>query len=138
MMIALANNVTCSKSSRTIKRNLCIATAHCLQNDGFDTKSLGIADENKSAVRNDSTQSHTRILFQNLSFQVESGEIYLMGGPSGRGKAQLLRSIAMLSSLNAGKLQLDGTQRQSFSYPSEWRKRVRYVTQYKVDIPRSP
>eukprot|EP00980_Cylindrotheca_fusiformis_P031650 scaffold26751_cov147-Cylindrotheca_fusiformis.AAC.3 len=82
----------------------------------------------------DDSGSPTRTLFQDLSFQVKPGEIFLVDGPSGSGKSQLLRSIARLSPLTGGTIELDG-----FSYhSSEWRKRIRYVTQYKVDIPGSP
>lgn len=102
-------------------------------------KTIGMVNRiPKDATSDSLPESSTRMLFHNLSFQVKSGEIYLVDGPSGSGKSQLLRSIAMLSPLNAGVMELDGTPLGSFSCPSDWRKRVRYVTQYKVDIHGSP
>jgi ABC-type iron transport system FetAB ATPase subunit len=77
-----------------------------------------------------------RVLFQNISFQVAAGEIALVSGPSGVGKSQLLRTVAGLSPTDEGDIQLTGTNRHSD--PIEWRKQVRYVTQYKVDVPGTP
>jgi ABC-type iron transport system FetAB ATPase subunit len=105
-------------------------------------KSIVLANKETVKATNKAFFAHTRIpLFQNLSFQVRSGEVHLVGGPSGFGKSQLLRSIADLSLLDTGSVKLDGTQMQGQQHdycPSEWRKRVRYVTQYKVDVPGSP
>jgi len=81
----------------------------------------------------------TRTLFSDVSFTVGSGEISLVKGPSGCGKSQLLRSIAGLSPLDEGSISLEGLDwNNGFVCKSDWRKSVRYVTQYKVDIPGTP
>lgn len=78
-----------------------------------------------------------KILFQDLSFRLNEsgGEIYLVSGPSGSGKSELLRSIGLLSPLASGSIQLDGKPAMN---PSDWRRQVRYVPQYKVEIPGTP
>ncbi|KAL3943826.1 MAG: hypothetical protein SGBAC_002119 [Bacillariaceae sp.] len=79
----------------------------------------------------------SKILFQDVSFRLNLGDIYLVGGPSGSGKSQLLRSIGLLSPLASGTIHLDGKEQTGMN-PSYWRKQVRYVTQYKVEIPGTP
>lgn len=96
------------------------------------TKSFIIVDDSEIPLRNVQT------LFSKLSFKLRSGDIYLVRGASGSGKSQLLRSIAGLTHLDEGSIDLDGMQFEEFDCPSDWRQRVRYVTQYKVDIPGSP
>jgi ABC-type glutathione transport system ATPase component len=80
------------------------------------------------------------VLFHNVSIKVGAGEIMLVGGPSGTGKSQLLRLIAGLSPLeDEGDIFLDGISfRIHYKDVAVWRQRVRYVTQYKIDIPGSP
>lgn len=85
-------------------------------------------------VGGDTTTRH--VLFQNISFQVAAGEIVLVSGPSGVGKSQLLRTVAGLSSMDEGDTRLTGTNQHSD--PIEWRKQVRYVTQYKVEVSGTP
>jgi len=84
---------------------------------------------------------NSKMLFQDLSFQLNNyhgvGEIYLVAGPSGSGKSQLLRGIGLLSPLTSGSIQLNGKPQTSMN-PSDWRKQVRYVIQYKVEIPGTP
>jgi ABC-type iron transport system FetAB ATPase subunit len=83
------------------------------------------------------------VLFQDLSYSMESGEIAVVRGASGAGKSQFLRVVAGLSPMEkggaidliAGQTSRDITRASSM--PS-WRREVRYVTQYKVDIPGTP
>lgn len=103
--------------------------------DGL-TKSIVITDDSDADGMIE--PNHVRTLFNELSFKLGSGEISLVRGPSGCGKTQLLRLIAGLSHLDEGTISLDGIRLQAFDCPSDWRKRVRYVTQYKVDVPGSP
>jgi len=79
-----------------------------------------------------------KVLFQGLSFKVGACGITLIRGPSGSGKSQLLRSIAALSPVEGGKIELEGIDWNNSMSKSGWRKEVRYVTQYKVDIPGTP
>jgi putative ABC transport system permease protein len=86
------------------------------------------------------TTSGRVVLFQDLSYTMESGEIALVRGPSGVGKSQLLRVVAGLSPMEkGGDICLDGQSRDARrSSMPRWRREVRYVTQYKVDIPGTP
>ena len=95
----------------------------------------------KSVVANDDIDTkptNIQRLFDDLSFKVRSSEIFLVRGPSGCGKSQLLRAIARLSPMDSGSISLDGIDSQAYDCASDWRKRVRYVTQYKVDVPGTP
>ena len=49
-----------------------------------------------------------RTVFDGLSFAVSPGEALLLSGPNGAGKTSLLRQIAGLLPLAAGRLSLDG------------------------------
>jgi len=82
------------------------------------------------------SSSTEQILFQNLSFSVNPGSMFLIGGPSGVGKSQLLRNIGGLSPIQEGSIHLGKTELGDEI--NEWRKNVRYVTQHKVDIPGTP
>jgi putative ABC transport system permease protein len=85
-----------------------------------------------------STNGVDRILFQNMSIALHAGDIAAVRGPSGVGKTQLLRLVAGLSPMNSGEILLDGQSRNEFANPAQWRRQVRYVSQYKVDIPGTP
>jgi putative ABC transport system permease protein len=84
-------------------------------------------------------ESHLRVLFQDLSFNVNEGDMLLVRGPSGTGKTQLLRILAGLSPSEEGHVKFNGVHWHDGNFSaSEWRKKVRYVTQYKVQIPGTP
>lgn len=83
-------------------------------------------------------QSGRRVLFHNLTVAIGAGEIATIRGPSGGGKTQLLRVVAGLSRIDKGSLTLGGADISNFADMTLWRQRVRYVTQYKVDIPGKP
>lgn len=118
--------------------------SYCSLEDHFvdDSDFLIIGGLTKSFVtddENDTTQpSNVRTLFSKLSFNLRSGEVYLVRGPSGSGKSQLLRSIAGLGHVDEGFIELDGTRLEEFDCASDWRQQVRYVPQYNIDIPGSP
>ena len=82
-----------------------------------------------------------RTLFSNVSKKIYEGDIVAVRGPSGVGKSQLLRVIAQLSPMDdygTSDLLLGGMSHSDFRYPAQWRRQVRYVSQYKVDIPGTP
>ena len=82
-----------------------------------------------------------RTLFCNVSKKIYKGDIVAVRGPSGVGKSQLLRVIALLSPMDANggsDLFLEGTSHGDVTCPAQWRCQVRYVSQYKVDIPGTP
>lgn len=84
-------------------------------------------------------QEKTSILFQNFSFQLRSGVTNVVTGPSGSGKSQLLRVLARLSPcVDGGNIILCGKEMREYNDATEWRRRVRYITQYKIDIPGTP
>lgn len=79
------------------------------------------------------------ILFSNLSFVAQEGDINIVRGPSGSGKSQMLRMLALLNPITSiGKLSLCGHDVDDFRDKTEWRRQVRYVTQYKIDMPGTP
>ncbi len=87
------------------------------------------------------SEDRNRVLFSDLSFLVNEGDLLLVSGPSGTGKSQLLRMMAGLSPLQDGDLWLQGRSwKDGYSGNSsvEWRRQVRYVTQSKVQVPGTP
>jgi len=86
-------------------------------------------------------------LFQNVSLSVNAGDVVAVSGASGAGKSQLLRVIAGLSPLHnendtstfdSSDILLEGQSRRTFASQVDWRRQVRYVSQYKVDIAGTP
>jgi heme exporter protein A len=60
------------------------------------------------AAQDLSCQRGGRLLFEGLSFTLQPGEALLVTGPNGAGKTSLLRQIAGLLPLAAGRLNLEG------------------------------
>lgn len=89
-----------------------------------------VFDEEKSRTR--------RILFENVSFEVLSGEIALVQGPSGVGKSTMMRILAGLQSPDEGSIEFLGANVGSCIDMPSWRKQILYVPQTKVDIPGTP
>ena len=90
--------------------------------------------------RHQGTDAPRRVLFCDLNLTLANGEIAAVRGPSGSGKSQLLRVIAGLSPAEEGELGLGSTgiDRRPGTDWTQWRREVRYVTQFKVDIPGTP
>lgn len=61
---------------------------------------------------------HSRRLFQNLSFQIHSGQHVALVGPSGGGKSTLLSLILRLYDPQAGYVRIDGRDIREFTLES--------------------
>ena len=53
-------------------------------------------------------ERHERLLFQDLSFNIQAGTILRVAGPNGAGKTTLLRMIAGLFEIQQGKISIGG------------------------------
>lgn len=69
-----------------------------------------------------------RTIFENLSFDIDRGQIVDLVGPSGSGKSSLLTAFALLNPHADGTFTLDGADSSSFSL-QQWRKNVAYLPQ---------
>ena len=96
---------------------------------------------------NPSPPQTQRVLCTDLNISLNKGEIGIVKGPSGCGKSTLLRVLSGLTPMDDGDvitfgISLNGcysNQRHGFRHDMvHWRTQVRYVTQYKVDLPGSP
>ncbi|KAL7539312.1 hypothetical protein ACHAWF_006375 [Thalassiosira exigua] len=93
-------------------------------------------------------EQHSTVLCTLLNITLNQGEIGIVRGPSGCGKTTLLRVLAGLTPMDHGDVVMSslalaecyGLAGRGDSHTSmiEWRTAVRYVTQYKVDIPGTP
>ena len=70
----------------------------------------------KLKVTNLSCQKGYNLLFENLSFEINSGEVLKISGPNGSGKTSLLRLLAGLSSFDSGKINYDAFNLNSEEY----------------------
>lgn len=69
-----------------------------------------------------------RTTFEDLSFDVDRGQIVDLVGPSGSGKSSLLTAFALLNPHADGTFTLDGADSSSFSL-QQWRRNVAYLPQ---------
>lgn len=69
-----------------------------------------------------------RTIFEDLSFDVDRGQIVDLVGPSGFGKSSLLTAFALLNPHADGTFTLDGADSSSFSL-QQWRRNVAYLPQ---------
>lgn len=74
-----------------------------------------------------SAQSN-RTIFENLSFDIDRGQIVDLVSPSGSGKSSLLTAFALLNPHADGTFTLDGADSSSFSL-QQWRRNVAYLPQ---------
>ena len=51
-----------------------------------------------------------KILFENMSFKIESGEFVCFSGESGRGKTTMLNMLGMIEQPSSGKILIDGRE----------------------------
>jgi len=70
----------------------------------------------KLKVINLSCQKGYNLLFENLSFEINSGEVLKISGPNGSGKTSLLRILAGLSSFDSGSIDYDDFNLNSEEY----------------------
>lgn len=59
-------------------------------------------------VTNISKSFGTNIIFENLNFSLEKGEIVSVIGPSGKGKTTFLRCLVGLELIDSGSIEIDG------------------------------
>lgn len=69
-----------------------------------------------------------RMIFENISFQVEKGQILCMIGPNGCGKSTLIDCILGLNKLRQGKIYIEGRAISRFK-AREFAEHVAYVPQ---------
>ena len=90
-----------------------------------------------------------RILCTNLCASLAKGDIGIVRGPSGSGKSTLMRVLSGLADADSGEVLLMSDLKRNLLLSDcinglgqndmvRWRSEVRYVTQYKVDIPGTP
>jgi heme exporter protein A len=70
----------------------------------------------KLKVTNLSCQKGYNLLFENLSFEINSGEVMRISGPNGSGKTSLLRLLAGLSTYDSGSINYDAFNLNSEEY----------------------
>lgn len=70
----------------------------------------------KLIVNNLSCQKGYKLLFENLSFELNSGEVLKVSGPNGSGKTSLMKILAGLSSFETGSIDYDDTKINSERY----------------------
>lgn len=72
-----------------------------------------------------------RSVFENVDFEISTGEIVDLVGPSGAGKSSLLTALARLNPHAGGDMGLEERAAESFS-PQQWRREVSYLPQKPV------
>ena len=68
------------------------------------------------------------IVFENISFSIEKGDVLCILGPNGTGKTTLIKTINGLHEVNSGSISLNGTNIKELSY-NDIAKIVGYIPQ---------
>jgi putative ABC transport system ATP-binding protein len=76
------------------------------------------------------------VLLEEVSFELEAGDVFVVFGPSGAGKSTLLRLLNRLDEATSGTVYLDGTDYCDLP-PQEVRKRIGLVPQAPTLLPGS-
>lgn len=91
------------------------------------------------ANEENAASSRVRVLFENLSFEVLTGEISFITGKSGQGKTFLLKCIAGLEQPSAGSVSFSGDKKITvYTSPHNWRSRVMYIPPSTPDYEGTP
>lgn len=144
-----ATEKTCNLTIQTRQRDKVNATKPILQISKLqfsvpkshtkyyaDKPSLQPYPSSLSLLTTTKSEQQSRILCKDLDFTLNEGEVGIIRGKSGSGKSTLLRVISGLTPLDKGQVKADGMSLTT-SDMTRWRSMIRYVTQYKVDIPGS-
>ena len=101
-----------------------------------------------ASTSNTNEVENRRILCTNLCASLAKGDIGIVRGPSGSGKSTLMRVLSGLADADSGEVLVSDFKRNLLLSDCingsgqndmvRWRSEVRYVTQYKVDIPGTP
>lgn len=67
-------------------------------------------------------------IFENVSFSVDTGDVFCIIGPNGTGKSTLLRCLCNLYKLNNGNIRIDGHE-VSRMRPSALAKKIGFIPQ---------
>ena len=70
----------------------------------------------KLKINNLSCERGYNLLFENLSFELNSGEVLKISGPNGSGKTSLIKILAGLNSFETGSIKYDDTKINSEKY----------------------
>jgi len=70
----------------------------------------------KLKINNLSCQRGYNLLFENLSFELNSGEVLKISGPNGSGKTSLMKILAGLNSFEIGSIEYDNIKINSEKY----------------------
>ena len=70
----------------------------------------------KLKIKNLSCQRGYNLLFENLSFELNSGEVLKISGPNGSGKTSLMKILAGLNSFETGSIEYDNIKINSEKY----------------------
>jgi D-methionine transport system ATP-binding protein len=103
-------------------------------NDGALLEARGLSLSRR--IRTGEQDAGRRVVLRNVTFEVDSGEVFGVIGPSGSGKTSLLRVLNGLEEPDGGDVLLDGASMAELE-PGEWRRRVSTVFQAPVVFPGS-
>jgi heme exporter protein A len=70
----------------------------------------------KLKINNLSCQRGYNLLFENLSFELNSGEVLKISGPNGSGKTSLMKILSGLNSFETGSIEYDNIKINSEKY----------------------
>ena len=108
----------------------------------FDNRNVKVFKNQKAQFMEEGKMERLwqRIMFSDLSFELNRGGSAIIQGPSGTGKSTLLRLMAGLVSHQGGRIDLVGETiiTKNGNNVADWRRRILYVPQTKVDIPGTP